>query len=248
MLSNDLLLPFHSSMASATRCYTPTMTRHILTTLALLLLTAAVSAGLLHAQGSAEAERAPYRIDLHPGWNLISFPGDPVDTTLENVIGSDSPVNIILAYQNEWPGPASSLYPKSSKWLVAVRSTEGTWQGTLTELSGVRGYWMHATDAGVIEAVLSTDTPRPSSEGCGWQLMGVWDAEQRPLGTEIDADAYFNEISWRAAYGYLTNENRWTKQVANSNGIVETGAGYWVWISISHAHTPDSVHYFCRLG
>ena len=57
------------------------MTRRILTTLALLALTAAVSAGLL----STEEERPPYRIDLHPGWNLISFPGDPVDPALESV-------------------------------------------------------------------------------------------------------------------------------------------------------------------
>ena len=56
------------------RWYTPTMTRRILTTLALPALTAAVSVGLLYAQGSAESERPPNRIDLLPGWNLISFP------------------------------------------------------------------------------------------------------------------------------------------------------------------------------
>ena len=63
------------------------MTRRILTTLTLLALTVALSAGLLHAQGSTEAEPSPYRIDLYSGWNLISFPGDPVDGTLENVVG-----------------------------------------------------------------------------------------------------------------------------------------------------------------
>ena len=56
--------------------------------LALLVLTAVVSVGTLYAQGSSE-ERPSYRIDLVAGWNLISFPGDPVDTAIESVIGPD---------------------------------------------------------------------------------------------------------------------------------------------------------------
>ena len=76
---------------------TPAMTRRVLITLALIALTGAVAAGLLNAQGSAESARAPYRIDLLPGWNLISFPGDPVDTALESVLGK-SQVDAVLAY------------------------------------------------------------------------------------------------------------------------------------------------------
>ena len=212
------------------------MTRRILTTLALLGLAVALSAGLLHAH-DGEAERPPYRIDLYPGWNLISFPGDPVDAAIESVMG-DAHADIVLAYQNEWR--------RTSDWLSAVRSTEGKWRGALTDLSSGRGYWVHATTAGAIETVLSPGTPRPSTEGCGWQLLGIWDARQRPPGTGISADDYFGGISWRAAYTFLTEANLWTKQVLRAEGTVETGAGYWVLIAVNHAHTFDSVSYFCH--
>ena len=204
------------------------MTRRILTTLTLLALTVALSAGLLHAQGSTEAEPSPYRIDLYSGWNLISFPGDPVDGTLENVVG-DAQVDLILGYQ-------------SDEWRAAVRKADGGWRTTngFTTLSGGRGYWVHALADDTIEAALSPDAARPSPEGCGWHLAGVWDEEQRPPGTEVDADDYFYDTWWRVAYGFLTGENLWTKQLPNSDGTVETGAAYWVWISCPSPCPPVS--------
>lgn len=206
------------------------MTRRILVALALLALTAAVSVGLLHAQGSAESERAPYRIDLLPSWNLISFPGDPMDPALENIIGPDSQVDIVLTYQDQ-------------QWGAAVRRTDGGWRTTsgFTTMSGGRGYWMHALAGGAIETVLSGDTPKPSLEKrCGWHLAGIWDAELRLPGAEIDADEYLYPYSWRVAYGYLTDANRWSKQVPDSNGTVETGAGYWVWTTCLGTCLPVS--------
>ena len=192
------------------------MMLRIFTTLALLALAVALSAGLLHAH-DGEAERPPYRIDLYPGWNLISFPGDPVDAALESVMG-DAQADEILGYQDQ-------------QWRAAVRKTDGGWRTTsdLTTMSGSRGYWVHALAEDAIEVLLSPDTTRPSTEGCGWQLMAIWDAEQRPQGTAISADEYFSKIWWRVAYTFLADENLWTKQLPRSEGTVETGAGYWVW-------------------
>ena len=209
------------------------MTRRILATLALLALTAAVSMGLLHAQGSAEAERTPYRIELHAGWNLISFPGDPVDTTLQNILG-DSHIDIVLAYRNH-------------QWGAAVRNAEGAWRTTsdFTTIHGGWGYWMYTPAATAVETALSPDTPRPSPEGCRWQLMGIWDAEQQPAGTKVDAEDYFAEVEWSAAYGFLTEANRWTKLVSGYDGTVEVGRGYWVWVTLGTWHSFDSSGTFC---
>ena len=194
------------------------MVRPLLTTLALLALTAALSAGLLHAQGPPEPERLPYRIDLHAGWNLISLPGDPVDGTLETLVG-DSGVDMVLAYRD-------------GQWSAAVRNSNGGWRSTsgFTTIYGGRGYWVYTTAAERIEVALSSSeeqsVPRLTP---GWDLVGVRDREQRPPGTEIDADDYFYDSWWRVAYGYLTAENRWTRQIPNHDGTVQTGAGYWVW-------------------
>ena len=93
--------------------YYRAMTRAIPTILALLVLTAVVSVGTLYAQGSSEEERPPYRIDLVAGWNLISFPGDPVDTAIESVIGPDLQVDLVLEYQRraDCGRPARGLLP-----------------------------------------------------------------------------------------------------------------------------------------
>ena len=94
------------------------MTRAILTILALLVLTAVVSVGTLYAQDSSEGERPPYRIDLVAGWNLISFPGDPVDTAIESVIGPDLQVNLVLGYQSATGGSPPGAPPTVSGWAL----------------------------------------------------------------------------------------------------------------------------------
>lgn len=204
------------------------MTRRILTTLVLLTLTVAVSAGLLHAQGSPEAEQPSYRIDILPGWNLISFPGNPADPALENVMG-DSQADVVLAYQD-------------NRWSAAVRKTGGGWRTTseFTAMSGGMGYWVHATAEDVIEMRLSSSEPDalPINIIRGWNLVGVWDAQQRPPGTEIDADDYFSETWWRVAYGFLTDESLWTKLLPDNNGTVVTGAGYWMWNTSPSSCSP----------
>ena len=196
------------------------MKRRILMSLALFALSAAVSAGLLQAQGLTEAERPPYRIDLQAGWNLISFPGDPVDPALENVVG-ESQVDMVLAYE-------------SGQWSAAVRNAEGGWRTTsgFTTMSGVRGYWVHSSASETIDVTLTSSDARPTLETiAGWNLVGIWDAEQRRAGTPIDPESYFNAVNWRVAYTFDSAANLWKKIIPNSNKTIETGAGFWVWTS-----------------
>ena len=199
------------------------MTRAILTILALLVLTAVVSVGTLYAQDSSEGERLPYRLDLVAGWNLISFPGDPVDTAIESVIGSDLQVDLVLGYQGHW-------------WVSAQRTADGEWMGTLREIEAVWGYWVLTSVAETIEVSLTTAL-RPSL-GCngtsGWNLEGVVDVELRPAGTKVDADDYFHERfsdDWKVAYRFDAAAVRWDEPIRPGSGAtLETGAGYWVWV------------------
>ena len=202
--------------------YYRAMTRAIPTILALLALTAVVSVGTLYAQGSSEGERPPYRIDLVAGWNLISFPGDPVDTAIESVIGSDLQVNLVLGY-------------RGGAWSSAQRNADGEWVGTLREIKAVWGYWVLTSVAETIEAPLTT-TPGPFSRCTnGWQLEGVVDMQLRPTGTKVDADDYFHERfsdDWKVAYRFDAAAVRWDEPIRpGSGGTLETGAGYWVWVS-----------------
>ena len=200
------------------------MTRAIPTILALLVLTAVVSVGTLYAQGSSEGERPPYRIDLVAGWNLISFPGDPVDMAIESVIDPDLQVNLVLGYQR-------------GAWASAHRTAGSEWMGSLTEIEGGWGYWVLTSVAETIEVSLTTALRPPlgCSGGNGWNLEGVVDVELRPAGTKVDADDYFQERfsnDWKVAYRFDAAAVQWDEPIRpDSGGTLETGAGYWVWAS-----------------
>ena len=227
---NDGEPPLHPNGRAAplAKSYSLAMTRAILTTLSVLVLAAALSVGLLHAQGSPEGEQPPYRIDLLPGWNLISLPGSPVGRTMESVFGSLK-VDTVFAY------PAIH----GDVWLVALRNAEGEWQGTLDLIVRDWGYWVYTPVGETMEVGLWPDDPTttyarlPCDSHGLWRLVGVTDAEQRPAGTKIDADDQFSDLIWRVAYGFDTATNQWEGPIRPDSGAtVETGAGYWMWAPI----------------
>ena len=211
--------------------YYRAMTRAIPTILVLLVLMAVVSVGTLYAQGSSEGERPPYRIDLVAGWNLISFPGDPVDTAIESVIGPDLNANLVLEYAYDGP-----IIGGPDAWIIALRNADGEWTGALREIRGGRGHWVHTPVAETIEVALTTTTtaatmpPTPCGES-DWRLEGVVDVELRPAGTKVDADDSLTSLAWRVAYGFDTAADKWAKIIPETDGILEIGAGYWVWVS-----------------
>ena len=79
-------------------------------------------------------DRDPFEKRLSPGWNLVSLPGEPADSRIASVFGSDVEVRTVYTYDPVIPGG----------WMVAVRETlESDWQGDLTEISlgsAVTGY------------------------------------------------------------------------------------------------------------
>ena len=198
-------------------------------------------------------ERAPYELEVKPGWNLISFPGTPADPSPGGVVPSGARVSPLLAYQD-------------GDWLTAVVDEEGRWAGNLTRFEAGFGYWVFAetfaTLAPVIPAPNPTETPPTVPVRHGWNLLGVLDVCQDPAGTPPclddggEADTYFRSIPWRIAYTYDTTYSRWVRSVpgadraaprgtsADDPGFrlvgegdgasvviqeVLNGKGYWVW-------------------
>ncbi len=177
----------------------------------------------------AVLERQPYEVELQPGWNLISFPGDPFNPAVGNVIGSDLRADTVLGFQG-------------GEWVTSVKNEEGRWQGTLTDIVGGYGYWVRTTAVETVETVIPPILPTSNLPTVpvvsGWNLLGVVDAEQRDAGATDDADEYFTSLNaWRVAYSFETQQNRWAKLLPegdNPDGTehtVENGKGYWVWSS-----------------
>ena len=153
-------------------------------------------------------DREPYELDLTPGWNLVSLPGTPLDSSIGSVMGDSMQASIVLAYQDD-------------AWLTAVNDN-GTWRGTLTDIVGGYGYWVQTTAFESISALIpETDTSSvlPTAKVIkGWNLLGVVDVVQASAGNapggadaKGEADDYFDNIEWRVAYSFDTSNNQWNK-------------------------------------
>ncbi len=170
--------------------------------------------------------RGAYKVSLTPGWNLVSLPGTPLDSSTQAVMGGTMQATIVLAYQDD-------------VWLTSVNDN-GTWRGTLTDIVGGYGYWVQTTAFESISVLIpETDTSSvlPTARVIkGWNLLGVVDVLQAkegdaPSGGD-DADDYFDNIAWKVAYSFDTSSNSWERSIPgdgdNDNEVVN-GKGYWVW-------------------
>ena len=180
------------------------------------------------------AARAPYKLGLTPGWNLVSVPGTPLDSSVQSVMGDSMNASIVLAYQDD-------------AWLTAVNDN-GTWRGTLTDIVGGYGYWVQTTAFESISALIpETDTSSvlpTASVIRGWNLLGVVDVLQAPTKEDTcvapsggsEADDYFGNFDWKVAYSFDTSNNTWDKAIEGSEAAADAtadeicnGKGYWVW-------------------
>ena len=188
-------------------------------------------------------QRKPYKLNVNPGWNLISLPGAPDNTAIADVLADTEFLTPVLAYQN-------------GDWLTARRTDDNGWDGSLTDIEAGYGYWVHAQTFETIETLLTeidpASVPPTVPVARGWNLLGVIDVDQRADGqapgtgdnADGEADNYFNSIPWKVAYSYDTQRSVWTRYtpdagVACSAGAAEpadncvdeilNGNGYWVW-------------------
>ena len=170
--------------------------------------------------------RGAYKVNLTPGWNLVSVPGTPLDSSTQSVMGDTMQATIVLAYQDD-------------AWLTSVNDN-GTWRGTLTDIVGGYGYWVQTTAFESISALIpETDTSSilPTARVIkGWNLLGVVDVLQNRAGSPPsggdEADDYFDNIAWKVAYSFDTSTNTWEKSIpkdGDNDDEIVNGKGYWVW-------------------
>ena len=181
----------------------------------------------------AKTDRAPYKIELNPGPNLISFPGNPADGDINAVFGGEGNEDItnVLSFDN-----ASGL------WLNAMKGEDGMFMGDLTTINGMNGYWVLSASildvSVVLESTGSIERPPPHiAVQEGWNLIGVVDAQQRSAGSKIATSDYFANIDAQVVYGFDSLAGRLvrlsiakadtTKNEVQDN--VETGSAYWVY-------------------
>ena len=183
--------------------------------------------------------RGAYELEVSPGWNLISLPGNPADPSLSAVIPPFGNVTAVMSYQD-------------GNWLTAAVDNDGDWRGSLVRIEAGYGYWVFATSfdtlAPLIPETDPTSVPLTVPVVHGWNLVGVVDVFQNPAGTAPgaegggsgEADGYFSSIDWRVAYSYNPQYGRFTR-VSHEDDVgdeeseddeppeIVNGKGYWVW-------------------
>ncbi len=196
--------------------------------------------------------RADYTVSVNAGWNLISFPADPDDTSIDSVISSTHPATEVLTYDpNDANGP----------WLVAVRDSDNSWTGTLTTIDSSHAYWVNTGSSVDIAALLALRSQGATllptiAVSTGWNLLPMVDLTQAAVGTdtnnvdawEHDALDYFATIDWELAYAFVNGA--WMRVTASSPcadgdgtpdsdaGCLVNGRGYWVWVASSGTLVP----------
>ena len=190
------------------------------------------------------SDRDPFERRLNPGWNLVSLPGEPADSSIGSVFGPGVEVRTVYTYDPVVPGG----------WMVAVRETlDSDWQGDLTEISGSRGYWV------LSDAIQDWEVNIPRLAGgaagtgtpiqppviplyAGWNLIPVTDIKGNALdgGTNVNAMTYLQSledgVEAARVLGFNTIRNEWytvldgDMTAPGGSGNLQIGSGYWVFV------------------
>jgi hypothetical protein len=189
-------------------------------------------------------DRDPFEKRLSPGWNLVSLPGEPADSSIAAVFGPGVEVRTVYTYDPVIPGG----------WMVAVRETlDSDWQGDLTEITGQHGYWV------LSDAIQDWEVSIPRLAGgaagtgtpiqppviplyAGWNLIPVTDVKGNALdaGVPVSAETYLQSLDDGVVparvLGFDTIRNEWYTvldgdMTGPGMGInLEIGSGYWVFV------------------
>ena len=202
-----------------------------------LKVTAMDEAGNKHAS-PVEAtititERKPYSLALNPGWNLVSIPGEPMDSDI-NTVMADHPATQVLTYDPSVPGG----------WLTALRGSDGSFSGTLTNITAGRAYWIETpTFQG-----LKVDIPKQAVGANvlpainivqGWNLIPILDLDgDFEMDDATDDDNYFSGLSDGSVTGIYTFNTITGSWSSVDETDVEIGKGYWVYATKAGVIVP----------
>ena len=194
-------------------------------------------------------DRDPFEKRLSPGWNLVSLPGEPADSSIAAVFGPGVEVRTVYSYDPVIPGG----------WMVAVRETlDSDWQGDLTDINGQHGYWV------LSDAIQDWEVSIPRLSGgaagtgtpiqppviplyAGWNLIPVTDISGNGAGGDtLSADVYLQSlddgIDLARVLGFDTIRNQWETVLdpdMQMNNTLTIGSGYWIFVREATSLVPS---------
>ncbi len=165
--------------------------------------------------------RSAYEIDLRPDWNLVSLPGEPIDSAIDSVLPADSQAIEVLTYE-------------AGLWIASTRELGQPWEGDVTDIDGQHAYWIRSTKSDTLATVLiepGTAVTQPPAFPLivGWNLIPVTDLDQGPAGKTMHGDYFTSmpEEDFVRAYVFNSQTRRWERLGYRSS--VSNGQGVWVY-------------------
>lgn len=164
-------------------------------------------------------------IALGPGWNLVSIPEEPLDTTPAVVLGSIAgKYDQVVTYNACDPADPWKVYDPDDPAA-----------SDLTAIDHRIGFWIHMTAA----AILTVSGSKPVSTTIrlceGWNLIGY------PLKHALPVAGVLNTIAGKYTHVFAYDATRasgepWdaydvtTPAWANDLQLMEPGRGYWIYV------------------
>ena len=187
-------------------------------------------------------ERKPVKIDLNPGWNLISFRGTPASLDVSDIF-SDDTVRSVTQYDGR----------KASPFTVWSRDSEGNFMSSpagRTSIDPGLGLWVNSsdgTDLSVDIPGVSRDAPAqvpPSIDLIpGWNLVAVIIINREE--TSVGVNEYLPAGVWSRAF-YLDNVTGQLRSISPPADIgtsepgtsIKAGQALWVYATSSGTIVP----------
>jgi len=194
-----------------------------------------------------KASRTDFVINLFAGWNAVSVPSNPVDSSIDSVF-SNAGVKQVIAYDATTP---------AQPWRIASK-VDGSFSSQtspgLTSVHAGHGYWVETGDFENQKVALEGPTgpgdARPGLTtipvGSGWNFVGVVDQSRIQTqsgagGTQLNKTAqdgtttgvirsgYFGNQNVARAYTFDTVDSEFRTLEAGDDVVI--GSGIWAFIS-----------------
>ena len=171
-------------------------------------------------------------LPMSSGWNFVSLPGMPADTSIDAVLPQSVPVTVAVSYDPDFPGG----------FLVAIRDVGDPWVGTLHTIQDGRGYLLLSSSPFTLSIALTPFDGEPKySLVEGWNAVGVTvidfeameDLDSDGQAAEFSASDYLATVDWLGAYLFDAATQTWQGMKAGSQSaaqVVKAGKGYWLFL------------------
>ena len=165
-----------------------------------------------------------YEISLVLGWNLISIPLQPTNTSIYNVLSSIS-------------GNFTSVWTYSSSSWQRYDLQGPAFLNNLATMEAGKGYWININQGDTLE-VSGASPPTSTSLINGWNLVGYNSQTSKSIADATTSISGNFSSVWAYSSGSWQRYDLQGPAFLNNLNTMEAGKGYWI-----NSNQADTLEY-----